>query len=1236
MECGMEPTDHPQQSAHGDENQLFNNVNAGGDINVGNRVGRDQIGRDQFIINVQDPQQAAEISRILRWNWPTPLPFANYRSFRSQGFVGRQWLFDAVRDWAMADLSSTETPQALLIGADYGVGKSAFLARLVETEAAGVPIIAQHFCQHDVIDTLSPGRFVTSLAAQLAAGLPEYKAIIEAESASSLRELLSNPDSDPVGALVQSVLEPLAKIAAPVGPRLLVIDALDEALDYRGSGGRDSTIVSLLAADRAHRFPRWLRLLATSRRLPAVQRPLRQAFSLKDINTEQEENLGDIRRYAIARCEQEPLATRLAHADLRADEVAAALIEEGRSGGKFLYAALVLNDIANGELQLRQPGDLETLPVGMEEFYKQTFQRRFPNDATFEPVRELLAVHAVQRAPLSRRELTSILARPESLIKKQHHQLHDLLRMSKSDPAYEPGEVLAGFDHPSLSRWLTSIDEWGYMAAGRFAIDRERAEAVITRWALAEVEANRAHTWPYLVRHLDHHLPREKRPDVLAKLLRQFAWLEARLRLVGISALLEDLTTVQKSDHSILFPSLGHVIRQAAHVLMERVVFDGSAQLASQLLARQTIRSSAEDEIREQALDWIQKTSSSVPLVASMGQRDLVGTILTGSPVNSLAILPNDLIAAGLDDFTIRVWDLNTGNCTYVLKGHTAPVNALAVLNDGRLASGSDDMTIRIWNLVEYPEDHQLVFAGHEDSVRALEVLPSGWIASGSSDGSIKLWDPESSDSGPLVTLEGHSKHVISLVALPDDQLASASFDKTIRLWSLRNYLQATVKVIEFETVVISLALLPNGCLLSGLLDRTIRMSKPWNPATSQVILSNFGKWLSLDKYTPALYALSDGRLAYSSGRNVFVFKKSSTHSLKQIVLFRNYASCICYRSHQELVTSLAETHNGLLISGSADSTIRIWKLRTGSFRDDKHDDKLCGSVNSIAKLSDGRIAYGSTVDSVRMADPRRPQDRHQRLPGSSIGILSLASLRDGRLVTCSWKQILVLDAQISGNRIRYRPRRPPIRISAVAVGLFMSVAVMPSGVIAVGTVDGSIRLLANSNQRYDLSCILNGHTGPVSCLFVLPNGLLVSGSADGDIRIWDTKTFKCVNRIVGSQGPVKAISVLAEGLIASASNVGSGHKTYIWDPFKTTCLATFESHHARLLCMYSTEANELFIGCSDGTLRKLDLGSQASGYYVSFVADAAITALQFLPTRSVMVAGDATGKLHWLQIPRH
>ncbi|MFO0119678.1 MAG: hypothetical protein ACK512_06205, partial [Cyanobium sp.] len=173
--AGLQPSG---QAVEGDGNQLLSQVSTGRDLTHGDSVAGDKVARDKIEIVVAYPQQAADVARSLRWSWPQPLDFGPYRTFRRQGFVGRSWLFDEVRAWAMAEGAAAGPPRAQLIEAEYGVGKSAFLAELVDTRAAGIPVVAQHFCQFDAIATLAPGRFVSSIAAQLAAALPAYRAAI--------------------------------------------------------------------------------------------------------------------------------------------------------------------------------------------------------------------------------------------------------------------------------------------------------------------------------------------------------------------------------------------------------------------------------------------------------------------------------------------------------------------------------------------------------------------------------------------------------------------------------------------------------------------------------------------------------------------------------------------------------------------------------------------------------------------------------------------------------------------------------------------------------------------------------------------------------------------------------------------------------------------------------------------------------------------------------------------------
>ena len=183
-----------------------------------------------------------------------------------------------------------------------------------------------------------------TLAAQLATALPAYKAAIDAEPA--LQEQFERALTDPGSAVERAVLAPLAGLPAPEAARLIVIDALDEALELDAEEAHHGTIVSLLAS-KAVRFPSWLRLLATARPMPDVRDAL-DAFGVKPIDAESGDNRQDLRRYVLTRAAREPLAACLRDSGDSAEEVAQLLVD--RSAGKFLYAARAMRDIENGRI----------------------------------------------------------------------------------------------------------------------------------------------------------------------------------------------------------------------------------------------------------------------------------------------------------------------------------------------------------------------------------------------------------------------------------------------------------------------------------------------------------------------------------------------------------------------------------------------------------------------------------------------------------------------------------------------------------------------------------------------------------------------------------------------------------------------------------------------------------------------------------------------------------------------
>ncbi|KAJ1964913.1 SCF ubiquitin ligase complex subunit cdc4 [Dipsacomyces acuminosporus] len=123
-----------------------------------------------------------------------------------------------------------------------------------------------------------------------------------------------------------------------------------------------------------------------------------------------------------------------------------------------------------------------------------------------------------------------------------------------------------------------------------------------------------------------------------------------------------------------------------------------------------------------------------------------------------------NMIVSGSYDFTIRIWDLKTGQCLHQLEGHTAKVYTLVLDTDLHLIfSGSMDGTIRVWN---WDTGVCLrILRGHLTLVGLL-AMDHNTLVSAGADSSLRIWDHpmEPLDAGgpkqrPFSNIEGDVVH---------------------------------------------------------------------------------------------------------------------------------------------------------------------------------------------------------------------------------------------------------------------------------------------------------------------------------------------------------------------------------------------------------------------------------------------------------------------------------------------
>uniref|UniRef100_A0A670YCS1 Katanin p80 WD40 repeat-containing subunit B1 n=1 Tax=Pseudonaja textilis TaxID=8673 RepID=A0A670YCS1_PSETE len=239
---------------------------------------------------------------------------------------------------------------------------------------------------------------------------------------------------------------------------------------------------------------------------------------------------------------------------------------------------------------------------------------------------------------------------------------------------------------------------------------------------------------------------------------------------------------------------------------------------------------------------------------------------LTGhtTPVESVKINTNEeLIVAGSQSGSIRIWDLEAAKILRTLMGHKANICSLDFHPyGGFVASGSMDTNIKLWDVRK--KSCVFRYKGHTGAVRCLRFSPDGkWLASSSDDHTVKLWDLAAGKI--MFEFTGHTGPVNVIEFHPNEYLlASGSSDRTVRFWDLEKF--QTVSCIEEEATPVRCVLFnPDGCCLYAGSQDALRVYG-WEPERCfEVVLVNWGKVADLSICNNQLIGVSFTQSTVSS-----------------------------------------------------------------------------------------------------------------------------------------------------------------------------------------------------------------------------------------------------------------------------------------------------------------------------------------------------------------------------------
>jgi len=417
------------------------------------------------------------------WTQVPELPFAEELTLHGGSFIGRDWLFDEMREWIQQPQS-----RLLLVTGDAGVGKSAIAAQMT----ARLSVRGVHFCSASNTPSCRPEAWLASVVYQLAAQYESYRSEITP---------LGRPDWDaPPTALFRSLVsDPLLLHRDELReeePWVFVIDGLDEAVAKTGFALPD------LLADSIQRMPDWLRLVVTSRPDQAVEARFSvEGATIKPINSQAKENRKDLSDYIYQHLEglvEQGVITA------PSPEVLGKLGD--LSSGSFLVAKMYLDALSDPDPECRlRLDEIGEMPRKLNGLYHRMFRTRFRSRESYEaelaPLVDCLAVAPV---PVPENLLLAASGLDARTARKALRSLSQFLNRT--------GEGVRVF-HQTLAEWLMDPDASAEFCAEPSEGDRRLGDAC---WR--EYEAGLEGMSRYAILHLSTHLQMTERWDRLAVL----------------------------------------------------------------------------------------------------------------------------------------------------------------------------------------------------------------------------------------------------------------------------------------------------------------------------------------------------------------------------------------------------------------------------------------------------------------------------------------------------------------------------------------------------------------------------------------------------------------------------------------------------------------------------------------------------------------------------------------------
>ncbi|KAL8465664.1 hypothetical protein ACS0TY_034948 [Phlomoides rotata] len=278
--------------------------------------------------------------------------------------------------------------------------------------------------------------------------------------------------------------------------------------------------------------------------------------------------------------------------------------------------------------------------------------------------------------------------------------------------------------------------------------------------------------------------------------------------------------------------------------------------------------------------------------------------------ITCLAVHNSNLYAATLKE--INVFDLTTLSLLHTFGSGSGWVKSIAFGDDGRIFTAHQDCKIRVWNIATSSgkQKHQLISTLPTLKDRFFKcMLAKNYIQVRRHKRS--LWIEHADAVSGLATNNG--------------LLYSVSWDKSFKAWKTTSDMRCLGSVTAHSDAVNAVVANPlDGTVITGSADGLIKI---WTVSGDGKV---YRLLTTLSKHESSVNALALGRVGsvlFSGGGdhliNVWDNGDGENENEKCFVF-----SC-CLKGHGGAILSLVHL-KGVLISGSSDTSVRMWKYGNG------------------------------------------------------------------------------------------------------------------------------------------------------------------------------------------------------------------------------------------------------------------------------------------------------------------